>query len=96
MGRYDISASLLYVLKSTEQQKLVYIGNSLGCTLFFIAMASQPQLNDHIDVMIALAPVSTLNNMKSLPIQIMIQFFKPFQVSSLYYNIQSKLLLNVN
>ncbi len=61
MGRFDIPASLLYVLKTTEKEMLFYIGNSLDCTLFFIAMASRPELNEHIDVMISLAPVSTLD-----------------------------------
>jgi len=62
MGRFDIPASLLYVLKTTEQEKLSYIGNSFGCTLFFIAMASRPELNKHIDVMMAMAPVSTFDS----------------------------------
>ncbi len=61
MSRFDIPANLLYVLKTTEQEKLSFIGNSLGCTLFFMAMATRPELNKLIDVMIALGPTSTLD-----------------------------------
>jgi len=82
MGRFDIPASLLYILKTTEQEKLAYIGNSFGCTLFFMAMASRPELNKHIDVMIGLAPVSTMDNM-NVASRIVSSFWDPIQVSSL-------------
>lgn len=58
MGKYDIPASIQYVLTKTEQTSLSYIGHSLGCAVFFIAMAYRPELNAKIDVMIALAPVT--------------------------------------
>ena len=65
LGHYDIPASIAYVLGVTQQRKLIYIGHSLGCTIFHIAMIQHPQLNDKIDFMIGLAPtasVAHLNN----------------------------------
>ena len=89
MGRFDIPASLLYVLKTTEKEMLSYIGNSLDCTLdctlFFIAMASRPELNEHIDVMISLAPVSTLDEV-NVTIRLLTAFLQPFKVSRLICN----------
>lgn len=56
MGSQDIPASIKYVTNLTKEKKVIYICLSFGCTLFFIAMSTQPALNDAIDVMVALAP----------------------------------------
>ena len=45
MGQYDLPASLDYVLRVTQQPTLIYVGHSLGCGVFFIAMATHPKLN---------------------------------------------------
>ncbi len=66
MSRFDIPASLLYVLKTTEQEKLSYIGISLVCTLFF-------------HVMIGLATVSTLDDV-NVTIRLLAAFWHPIQV----------------
>lgn len=65
MGRYDIPASFDYVLKVTQQKRLVYIGNSFANTLFFIAAATNPHVNKQVEVMIALAPVAGVTRTKS-------------------------------
>ena len=65
MGRYDIPANIDYILETTGEEKLIYVGHSLGCTLFYIAMIEHPHLNDKIENMISLAPttsVASLNN----------------------------------
>lgn len=66
MGRYDIPASIDYVLNVTGQEKLAaYFGYSLGCSVFFMSAAQYPRMNDHVDIMIGLGPtvsVAHLNN----------------------------------
>lgn len=51
MGKFDIPASVNYVLNETKQDKLAaFFGYSLGCTLFYIAAIENPKLNDQIDM----------------------------------------------
>ena len=67
MGRYDIPASVDYVLNITRQSKLAaYFGYSLGCSAFFMGASDyNSRLNDQVDIMIGLGPsasVAHLNN----------------------------------
>ena len=73
MGKYDIPAVIKYVLKTTGRQKMIYIGHSLGCAMFFIAMIDHPKLNDKIELMIALAPASSMAYFKNY-----LRLFSPF------------------
>ena len=68
MGVYDIPAVIEHILHKTNLSTLSYVGHSMGCAMFFVAMIKHPELNDKIDVMVALAPATSLANMKS-PIQ---------------------------
>jgi pimeloyl-ACP methyl ester carboxylesterase len=52
IGNYDIPSIINYIIKSTGQTKLSYIGHSLGCGVFFIAMVKHPELNAKIDIMV--------------------------------------------
>ena len=60
MGRFDLPAVIRYVLARTERSTMSYIGHSMGCAIFFICMTYHPELNEKIDVMIALAPASSI------------------------------------
>lgn len=51
-----------YVLESTGQEKLYYVGHSQGTTSFFAFASSQPEYNDKIQLMVALAPVAFMSN----------------------------------
>ncbi len=62
MGKYDIPASINYVLSVTGESSLSYVGHSMGCAVFFIAMTYHPELNSKIDVMVALAPATANGN----------------------------------
>jgi len=69
VGNYDMPAAIEYVLKTTGQPKLISICHSLGCAYFSIAMINRPELNEKIELHIALAPVascaySMLNNLR--------------------------------
>ena len=65
IGKYDVPAMINYILNQTGRQKLSYVGHSLGSATFFIAMITHPELNNKIDVMMALAPAAALANMRS-------------------------------
>ena len=80
MGKYDIPASINYVLRVTQHPKLIYIGHSLGCGLFYIAMNERPELNNRVETMVALAPASSLANLRTF--RELATIFNPVQVSS--------------
>ncbi|XP_070802280.1 lipase member K-like [Pituophis catenifer annectens] len=65
MAKYDLPASIDFVLQKTGQQQLYYIGHSQGTTIAFIAFSSNQQLASKIKLYMALAPVATVKNAKT-------------------------------
>jgi lysosomal acid lipase/cholesteryl ester hydrolase len=53
---HDIPDSINYILKTTSQPSLSYIGFSQGTAQAFATLSIHPTLNDKVDVFIALAP----------------------------------------
>ncbi|KAI0019733.1 Alpha/Beta hydrolase protein [Xylariomycetidae sp. FL0641] len=53
---HDIPDSIQYILDTTQQPSLSYIGFSQGTTQAFATLAIHPKLNDQVNVFIALAP----------------------------------------
>ena len=79
MGIYDTPAVIEYIRTKTGQRKLIYIGYSLGAAVFFIAMIKHPELNDQIEMMIALAPSSSVANLSN-SFRLLFPFIKQIQV----------------
>ncbi|XP_048194704.1 lysosomal acid lipase/cholesteryl ester hydrolase-like [Perognathus longimembris pacificus] len=61
MAKYDLPASIDYVLNKTGQQQLYYVGHSEGTTSGFIGFSQSPELAQKIKMFFALAPVVSLN-----------------------------------
>ncbi|XP_047409434.1 lysosomal acid lipase/cholesteryl ester hydrolase [Sciurus carolinensis] len=57
MAKYDLPASINFILNKTGQEKVYYVGHSQGTTLGFIAFSQIPELAKRINVFFALAPV---------------------------------------
>ncbi|CAK7274601.1 cholesterol esterase [Sporothrix epigloea] len=53
---YDIPDSIAYILETTGQPSLSYIGFSQGTAQAFASLAIHPKLNNQVNVFIALAP----------------------------------------
>ncbi|GAM84212.1 hypothetical protein ANO11243_022050 [Dothideomycetidae sp. 11243] len=53
---HDIPDSINYILDTTKQKSLSYIGFSQGTAQAFATLSIHPQLNEKVDVFIALAP----------------------------------------
>lgn len=73
IGKYDIPASIDYILATTGLKELNYVGHSMGTTAFFVAMSLRPEYNAKVRKMIALAPAVHLEGMKS-PLRYMARF----------------------
>lgn len=59
MAKYDLPASIDFVLQRTKRKSLSYIGHSQGTTQMFAALAENiDKMIDKINVFIALAPIT--------------------------------------
>jgi len=72
MALYDLPALFDYILKATGTEDLFYIGHSMGCSVFFVALALKPHLNTKIRAMIALAPAVYADNFRNKPIRMVV------------------------
>lgn len=84
MGKYDIPAVLNFILAKTGREKLIYIGHSMGCSMFFVAMATHPELKTKIEMMIGLAPAVSLAHMISPAIRMIAPYVKHVEVEQLF------------
>ena len=85
MGKYDIPAAVDFILGETKEEKLYYIGHSMGTTMFWVALNEHPSLKDKISLMVAMGPVAKVKYMIS-PIRFLSPFIHEVEVIS-YSNI---------
>ncbi|KAF4521288.1 hypothetical protein B566_EDAN002292 [Ephemera danica] len=72
-GVYDVPAELDYVLGLTGEQQVIYMGHSMGTTMFWIMCSEKPKYNAKIKQMHALAPVAFMGQVES-PLRLMAPF----------------------
>ncbi|XP_017365604.1 gastric triacylglycerol lipase isoform X3 [Cebus imitator] len=66
MAKYDLPATIDFIVNKTGQKQLHYVGHSQGTTIGFIAFSTNPKLAERIKTFYALAPVATVKYTKSL------------------------------
>ncbi|XP_032738939.1 lipase member N isoform X2 [Lontra canadensis] len=57
MAKYDLPAIVDLIINKTGQEKLYFIGHSLGTTIGFVAFSTMPELAQRIKMNFALGPV---------------------------------------
>nr|CAD7425605.1 unnamed protein product [Timema monikensis] len=67
-------ASIDHILATTGQQRLFYIGHSMGCTTFFVMASTRPEYNSQIQGMVALAPGLFVKKAKSLVTKLLARY----------------------
>jgi pimeloyl-ACP methyl ester carboxylesterase len=68
MGEYDVKANIEFILRMTNQEKLVYVGHSQGTSQIFAALGKKSTadfVNKKVKKFIALAPIVYLANSPS-------------------------------
>lgn len=81
MGIHDLPAVLYHISNITEKPgEIIYIGHSMGTTMFFAFSSINPHASKMVKLMIALAPVAYMTHIKS-PIKYLAPFSSDFQVS---------------
>lgn len=69
IGLYDLPAMIDYILNVTGRESLYYIGHSQGTTISYVLLSMKPEYNQKINLMISLAPVAWMGNVKSPIVQ---------------------------
>ena len=98
MGQFDLPTMLFHVTRYTGQNKLVYVGHSMGTTAFWvmmnryswlrrtiktsIAIFRYPEMNGMIKLMVGMAPVAAAAHMYS-PIKYIAPVAGPVEVGML-------------
>ncbi|XP_070326702.1 lipase member N isoform X2 [Odocoileus virginianus] len=57
MAKYDLPGIIDFIVNKTGQQKLYFVGHSLGTTIGFVSFATMPELAQRIKMNFALGPV---------------------------------------
>uniref|UniRef100_A0A096P5C8 Lipase n=2 Tax=Papio anubis TaxID=9555 RepID=A0A096P5C8_PAPAN len=57
MAKYDLPGVIDFIVNKTGQEKLYFIGHSLGTTIGFVAFSTMPELAQRIKMNFALGPV---------------------------------------
>ena len=64
MVKYDLPAMLKFVTTKTSQSSLYYVGHSQGTAIGFAGFASNEEMATMVKTFFALAPVTTVANIK--------------------------------
>ncbi|KAM9061532.1 lipase member K-like [Sarcophilus harrisii] len=62
MAKYDLVATLNFIVNKTGQEKLYYVGHGQGTTIAFAAFSTNPKLAQRIKMFFALAPVVSVQH----------------------------------
>nr|CAD7417253.1 unnamed protein product [Timema poppensis] len=82
-GFYDLPAMIDHIRSQTGQDKIYYIGHSMGTTGFYVMGSMRPEYNDKIRAMFSLAPIAYMSHMTSPFLQLISQYITELQVQLL-------------
>ncbi|XP_039079270.1 lipase member J isoform X2 [Hyaena hyaena] len=60
MAKYDLPASIDFIVKHTGQEEIFYVGHSQGTTIAFITFSTIPKIAEKVKIFFALAPVFSI------------------------------------
>ncbi|KAM5237300.1 lipase member N [Ctenodactylus gundi] len=70
MAKYDIPRIIDFIVDKTGQEKLYFVGHSLGTTIGFVAFSTMPELAQRIKMNFALAPTIYFTHATSIFLKI--------------------------
>ena len=65
MSKYDLPAMLNFVLQTTSQTSLYYVGHSQGTTIGFAEFSTNKELAGKVKKFFALAPVARIGHVET-------------------------------
>ncbi|XP_036294388.1 lipase member N isoform X2 [Pipistrellus kuhlii] len=66
MAKYDLPSIIDFIVNKTGQEKLYYVGHSLGTTIGFAAFSTMPEVARRIKMNFALSPVASFKYTKGI------------------------------
>uniref|UniRef100_A0A1B6KUJ7 Lipase n=1 Tax=Graphocephala atropunctata TaxID=36148 RepID=A0A1B6KUJ7_9HEMI len=66
MGTQDVTAVIDYLLNTTGQSKLHYIGHSMGTTMSYVMTSQRPEYNQKLISLVGLAPAAFLSKVMEM------------------------------
>lgn len=79
MAIHDLPAALYHVANVTQRPgDIIYIGHSMGTTMFFVLSSLRPQIAKNIKAAVAMAPVAYMTHIRS-PIRYLAPFVNDIQ-----------------
>ncbi|XP_029707755.2 lipase 1 [Aedes albopictus] len=85
IGYYDLPAKIDYILNTTNNNKLQYVGFSQGTTVFFVMGSTRPEYNDKIALMIALSPAVLITRVRSPIVWLIVEALKEIKRRKIPY-----------
>lgn len=83
IGKYDLPATIDYILKKSNYSQLNYIGHSQGVTSFFVMTSERPEYNEKILLMTALAPPVFMGHVDNELLQLNVRYLTSLEVSNI-------------
>lgn len=81
IGRYDLPATIDYVLKKSNHSQVHYVGHSQGSTAFFVMTSERPDYNEKILFMTAMAPPVFMGHVDNELLQLNVRYLSSIEVS---------------
>ena len=88
MAQYDLPAMINKVLEITGQEKLFYVGHSMGTTTFMAMAATKPEMAEKVFLANFLSPVAFMEHTKSL-----IRYIAPYPNAAKVILLQAQYVL---
>ncbi|EEB09973.1 conserved hypothetical protein [Pediculus humanus corporis] len=89
-GCYDLAAMTNYIIGSTGQKKIFYVGHSRGTTMALVLLSERPEFNEKFHLLNLYAPVAYIKNAKS---PVLKTFFNKKSAGEKYSNVLSTIAL---
>lgn len=80
IGKYDLPATIDYIINSTNHQKIYYVGHSQGGTALYVAMSTRPEYNQKIRLATLMGPAGLMGRLRQILYQLMGKFGEQLEV----------------
>ncbi|SPP87814.1 lipase 3-like [Drosophila guanche] len=87
IGVYDATASIDFILSTTGEKAVHYVGHSQGCTAFLAMLSMRPEYGHKVKTSHLLAPVAFMSRVPSKLMRILKDFYLKMPDMETFYNV---------
>ena len=74
IGIYDLPAVINHISEVNKNDKIIYVGHSMGTTVSYVLASEKPEISSKIKAIFSVSPIAFLSNTKFLALQIASRF----------------------